>query len=132
MRRTCISRPASRWCSPRRTGSPIPRRCSRRWAADGGTAATSPPPASISRRTHRSDPSAGPKAMVNHPRVLVVDADPGICRLLRRHFGAANYTVTTAETGHEALDLIRRTPPDLAILSTELDDMAGTEVIRCV
>ncbi len=70
--------------------------------------------------------------MVNHPRVLVVDADPGICRLLRRHFGAANYTVTTAETGHEALDLIRRTPPDLATLSTELDDLAGTEVIRCV
>jgi two-component system KDP operon response regulator KdpE len=67
--------------------------------------------------------------VVNHPRVLVVDADPGICRLLRRHFGAASYAVVTAETGREALDLIRRTPPDLAILSTELDDLEGTELI---
>jgi DNA-binding response OmpR family regulator len=58
--------------------------------------------------------------MLNHPRILVADADPGICRLLRRHFGTAPYTVVTAETGREALDLIRRTPPDLAILSTEL------------
>jgi two-component system, OmpR family, KDP operon response regulator KdpE len=70
--------------------------------------------------------------MLNHPRILVADADPGICRLLRRHFGAASYTVVTAETGREALDLIRRTPPDLAILSTELDDFGGTEMIRRV
>ena len=41
-RRTPISRLAWRWCRPRRTGWPTPRRCSRRWAADGGTAPTSP------------------------------------------------------------------------------------------
>jgi two-component system KDP operon response regulator KdpE len=70
--------------------------------------------------------------MLNHPRLLVADADPGICRLLRRHFGTAAYAVVTAETGREALDLLRRTPPDLAILSTELGDVDGAELIRRV
>jgi two-component system KDP operon response regulator KdpE len=70
--------------------------------------------------------------MLNHPRILVADADPGICRLLRRHFGTVAYSVVTAETGREALDLIRRTPPDLAILSTDLDDFDGPELIRRV
>jgi DNA-binding response OmpR family regulator len=70
--------------------------------------------------------------MLNHPRILVADADPGICRLLRRHFGTVAYSVVTAETGREALDAIRRIPPDLAILSTELDDISGPDLIRRV
>jgi two-component system, OmpR family, KDP operon response regulator KdpE len=70
--------------------------------------------------------------MLSRPRILVANADPGICRLLRRHFGAMAYAVVTVETGREALDLIRRTPPDLAILSTELDDVGGAEMIRRV
>jgi two-component system KDP operon response regulator KdpE len=70
--------------------------------------------------------------MLSRPRILVADADPGICRLLRRHFGTTAYTVATAETGREALDQIRRMPPDLAILSTELGDIDGAELIRRV
>jgi two-component system, OmpR family, KDP operon response regulator KdpE len=70
--------------------------------------------------------------MLSRPRILVANADPGICRLLRRHFGTMAYAVVTVETGREALDLIRRTPPDLAVLSTELDDIGGAEMIRRV
>jgi two-component system KDP operon response regulator KdpE len=70
--------------------------------------------------------------MLNRPRVLVADADPGIRRLLRRHFGTAAYVVVTAETGREALDLVRRTPPDLAILSTDLGDVGGIDLIQRV
>lgn len=68
--------------------------------------------------------------MLNQPRVLVADADPGICRLLRRHFGATGHTVVTAETAAEALDQMRRLPPDLAILSADLADLEGPELIR--
>lgn len=70
--------------------------------------------------------------MLSRPRILVADADPGICRLLRRHFGNTAYTVVTAENGRAALDLIRRMPPDLAILSIDLDDIGGVELMRQV
>lgn len=68
--------------------------------------------------------------MLNRPRILVADADPGICRLLRRHFGTTAYTVVTVETASDALAEIRRIPPDLAILSTDLGDTEGTELIK--
>jgi two-component system, OmpR family, KDP operon response regulator KdpE len=68
--------------------------------------------------------------MLNRPRILIADADPGICRLLRRHFGTIAYNVITAETGREALDHLRRVPPDLAILSTDLCDIEGIELIE--
>jgi DNA-binding response OmpR family regulator len=42
--------------------------------------------------------------MVNCPRALVADSDPGIRRLLRRHFGNAGYDVITADTGLGVLD----------------------------
>lgn len=72
------------------------------------------------------------KRVLNGPRVLVADSDPGICRLLRRHFATASYVVLTAGTGREALDLIRRASPDVVILSTELGDITGTELIQSV
>jgi DNA-binding response OmpR family regulator len=42
--------------------------------------------------------------MVNRPRVLIADPDPGIRRLLRRHFGNAGYDVMTADAGCTMLD----------------------------
>jgi two-component system, OmpR family, KDP operon response regulator KdpE len=68
--------------------------------------------------------------MLNRPRILVADADPGICRLLRRHFGTTVYNVITVETGREALDHLRRLPSDLTILSTDLGDIEGTELVQ--
>jgi DNA-binding response OmpR family regulator len=68
--------------------------------------------------------------MLNRPRILVADADPGICRLLRRHFGTTAYRVITVETGREALEHLRRLPPDLAILSTDLGDIEGIELFQ--
>jgi two-component system KDP operon response regulator KdpE len=70
--------------------------------------------------------------MANRPHIVVADADPGICRLLRRHLGARDYSVATAETGRKAIDSLRSKPPDLAILSTGLVDFAWIELIRRV
>jgi two-component system KDP operon response regulator KdpE len=63
---------------------------------------------------------------------MVADADPGIRRLLRRHFGAEGCVVLTAETGREALHLMRRTQLDLAIVSTDLGDIDGVRLIQRV
>lgn len=71
-------------------------------------------------------------APINHPRVVVVDSDRGICRLLRRHLGEMEFVVETARTGQQALELIRRARPDLAILSTNVDDLCGPELVERV
>ena len=60
---------------------------------------------------------------------MVADPDPGIRRLLRRHFGKAGYTVVTADAGRIALDHIRRNPPDVVILSVSLTDPGGVGLV---
>ncbi|HEY3908648.1 MAG TPA: response regulator transcription factor [Stellaceae bacterium] len=64
------------------------------------------------------------------PRVLVVDDEPPIRRLLRASLGAQGYHVLEAETGLAALSLIERTPPDAIVLDLGLPDIDGIEVIR--
>ena len=42
----------------------------------------------------------------------------------------AGYEVETSETGRDALDLLRRSPPDLVVLDLMLPDVTGTEICR--
>ncbi len=56
--------------------------------------------------------------MSHRPRVIVADPDPGIRRLLRRHFTSAGYAVTTTETEQALTDQFRRLVPDLVIVAT--------------
>jgi DNA-binding response OmpR family regulator len=70
--------------------------------------------------------------MVKRPTVLVADTDPGIRRLLRRHFGTAGYTVITADRGRAVLDHLRRIEPDVVILSSEMGDMDGVDFVTKV
>jgi two-component system KDP operon response regulator KdpE len=64
--------------------------------------------------------------------VLVAHNDPGIRRLLRRHFGNAGYTVITADRGRAVLDQLRRSAPDVVIMSSEMGDMSGVESVSRV
>jgi DNA-binding response OmpR family regulator len=70
--------------------------------------------------------------MVNRPKVLVADPDPGIRRLLRRHFGNAGYNVMTAEVGRTMFDQLRRSAPDMIILSAEMGDLEGVDLVSRV
>jgi two-component system KDP operon response regulator KdpE len=70
--------------------------------------------------------------MASRPRLLIADPDPGIRRLLRRHFGNSGYTVSTVDLGRTALDQIRQTAPDVLILSTEMPDIAGIDFVNRV
>lgn len=70
--------------------------------------------------------------MVNRPRVLVADPDPGIRRLLRKHFGNVGYGVVTAHVGRIVLDQLRRSAPDVIILSTEMGDLEGVDLVSTV
>ena len=63
-------------------------------------------------------------------RILVVDDEPQIRRVLRTVLVAGGYTVQEVRTGEEALEKLREQPPDLAIVDINLPGMSGFEVCR--
>jgi two-component system, OmpR family, KDP operon response regulator KdpE len=68
-------------------------------------------------------------ALGSSARVLVVDDENHILRVLRLSLQARGYSVEVAASGREALDLAARLRPELVILDLGLPDMAGAEVI---
>jgi len=62
-------------------------------------------------------------------RVLVVDDEPPIRKLLRMGLSTQGYRVIEAENGQAALDHMRE-KPDLIILDLGLPDMQGLELLR--
>ena len=66
-------------------------------------------------------------------RILVVDDDPSILRLVKDKLELVGYSVLTASTGQQALDLIARYGvPHLAIVDIVLPGMDGFEFCRTV
>ncbi|MFN2218337.1 MAG: response regulator transcription factor [Anaerolineae bacterium] len=65
-------------------------------------------------------------------RILVVDDDREIVRLLRGYLEQATYEVLCAYDGETALHILRREHPDLAVLDLMLPDRDGWEITRIV
>jgi DNA-binding response OmpR family regulator len=61
-------------------------------------------------------------------RILVVDDEPGLLRLLSFILQGEGYDVTTAATGAEALRQVQTNRPDLMLLDVMLPDMSGLDV----
>lgn len=66
------------------------------------------------------------------PRILVVDDDREIVRLLRAYLEQAAYEVMVAYDGETALHILRREHPDLAVLDLMLPDRDGWDLTRIV
>jgi len=64
-------------------------------------------------------------------KVLVVDDEPPIRRLLRMGLATANYQTLEAPNGKQALALLAENP-DLIILDLGLPDMDGHELLRMI
>ena len=65
-------------------------------------------------------------------RILVVDDDPDVLKVLKRFLKAHGYQVETAADGETALETLRGEPPDLLILDLELPSMSGLELLRSI
>ena len=63
-------------------------------------------------------------------RVLVVEDDPSIARLLEIELGEAGYRVELARTGAQGLAAIEGDEPDLVVLDVRLPDVDGLTVCR--
>ena len=63
-------------------------------------------------------------------RILVVDDEPQNVRLLQIRLQAAGYTVLTATSGQEALELTQADAPDLILLDIMMPGMNGFEVCQ--
>jgi two-component system, OmpR family, KDP operon response regulator KdpE len=67
---------------------------------------------------------------VSKGRILVVDDEPQIRRIMRVTLTSAGYEVEDAKTGEEALLKLREYHPDLVILDINMPGMGGLEACR--
>lgn len=65
-------------------------------------------------------------------RVLVVDDDREIVRLVRSYLEKAGYVVLTAYDGGTAVHTLRRELPDVIVLDLMLPDMDGWDIARLI
>ncbi|HZS94231.1 MAG TPA: response regulator transcription factor [Chloroflexota bacterium] len=68
----------------------------------------------------------------DRPRVLVVDDEPQIRRLLEVSLGRRGYRVESAARGIEGIERLAAAPFDLLLLDLGLPDLDGLEVCRLV
>lgn len=62
--------------------------------------------------------------------ILVVDDEPQMLRVLKINLHARHYSVLTAATGAEALDLAGQEFPEAVLLDLGLPDLDGMDIIR--
>src|SRR3982751_6723316 len=73
---------------------------------------------------------APPHSTKRKARILVVDDDPGLLRLLTIRLRAENYDVEAVESGMQALAAASRFRPDLVITDLRMDQMDGIGLLK--
>ncbi len=63
-------------------------------------------------------------------RVLVVDDEPGILRIVHTILSMAGYEVLAETSGEEAIKLVRSKSPDLVLLDLILRPLSGSQVLE--
>jgi len=67
---------------------------------------------------------------MNAANILVVDDEPQIRRVLRSTLTTHGYVLTDAKTGEEAVEMARKSKPDLILLDLNMPGMGGIEACR--
>ena len=65
-------------------------------------------------------------------RILVVDDERQITRMLRTALQSSGYEVTVAQNGREALERIRQQTPDLIIADLAMPELNGVELTQAL
>lgn len=67
---------------------------------------------------------------MNSAKILVVDDAPQVRRVMRATLAGQGYTIYEAWSGEEALEVFRKTLPDLILLDVNMPGMDGLETCR--
>ena len=70
--------------------------------------------------------------MTEKKRVLLVDDQAGILKILRIQLKIHGFDVATASTGTEAVEMVREREPDVILLDILLPDINGFDVLARV
>lgn len=70
--------------------------------------------------------------MVIVKKILVVDDEPDTVVLVGSILRKAGYTIVTASSGSECLDVLKKEKPDLILLDIMMPDMSGYEVYGAI
>jgi two-component system, OmpR family, response regulator len=63
-------------------------------------------------------------------KLLMVDDEVGYVNVLSKRMSKRGITVTTAHSGSEAIQILRRHDFDAALLDLKMEDMDGIEVLK--
>ena len=63
-------------------------------------------------------------------KILVVDDDPDIRRILHDRLESLGYRIVTAQNGQEALEKVAQEEPDLMFLDLQMPQMDGMQVLK--
>ena len=63
-------------------------------------------------------------------RVLVIDDEPDVVRLIHKVLSPKGHIVQTARDGASALARVKQEPPDVILLDSDLPKIDGAEVCR--
>lgn len=70
------------------------------------------------------------KKKMKREKILIVDDDPDILKILQENLRLEDYEIITSTTGEEALRAAHRYHPDLILLDLMLPDLDGLQVCR--
>jgi DNA-binding response OmpR family regulator len=65
-------------------------------------------------------------------RILLIEDDPALRKLLKEALPESIFIIDVAETGREGLDLVGKRKPDLVLLDWNLPDLNGFEVCKFI
>ncbi len=63
-------------------------------------------------------------------RLLIVDDEVGFVNILTKRLSRRNMEVTSAYTGTEAIQILRKQDFDVAVLDLKMEEMDGIEVLK--
>lgn len=68
--------------------------------------------------------------VLNSPRILMVDDDQELCRLIISYLRQDGFDATAVHSGAQALQVIRNHQYDVVVLDLMMPEMSGQEVLR--
>ena len=72
------------------------------------------------------------KLPADHHTILLVDDEPGICKVLGISLADIGYTVQTANDGKEALRIFQQQHPDIVLTDIKMPGMDGIDLLKTI